>query len=219
LSGTTPETCTLANSGATTWYIGLYGLGASSFTIKATLTSGSGGQVTLDTAYSVDVKNNGTTYYHDGSDWVGRGPSGPLRTATLWNISGIDPAWNIVTVEARFFCQGKTGAPGTISVDRYGSSHGEDDPRSDSGANVYSKSGGSAYASFPEPSSGSWTGWMNLGDVAASDIAWCRDNGKSIWSVGLKAADAVEAGTTERHIDLPEDNEVNRAQLRITYTQ
>ena len=35
--GTTAETCTLSNSGATTWFIGVYGYKASSYTIKATL--------------------------------------------------------------------------------------------------------------------------------------------------------------------------------------
>jgi len=172
---------------------------------------------TIAAKYNVDIRNDGTKYYHDGSDWVGRGSSGVLRTATLWDISSIDAAWDVVTVEVRFFAEGKTGVPGSISVGRYGSSHGEDDPRSDSGALVYSKSAGSGYASFSEPSSGSWTGWVNLGNTAASDIAWCRDNGKSIWSVGLKASAAVEAGTTERHVDLSEDNEVTNAEIRITY--
>jgi len=176
-------------------------------------------QVTLGANYSVDVKNDGTKYYHDGNDWVGRGSSGVLRTATLWDISSIDPAWNVVMVEVRFFAEGRTGVPGSISVDRYGASHGEDDPRSDSGALVYSKSAGSGYASFSEPSSGSWTGWVNLGAAAASDLAWCRDNGKSIWSVGLKASAAVEAGTTANHLDLSEDNEVTNAEIRISYRQ
>jgi len=40
--GTTPETCTLPNSGATTWYMGVYGYHAGSYTITATL-SGEGG--------------------------------------------------------------------------------------------------------------------------------------------------------------------------------
>jgi serine protease len=38
--GTTAETCTLTNPGATTWYIGVYGYTAGSFTIKATLSGG-----------------------------------------------------------------------------------------------------------------------------------------------------------------------------------
>ena len=172
---------------------------------------------TFEAKYSMEVKNDGTKYYHDGSDWVGRGNTGVLRTATLWDISSIDPAWDVVTVEVRFFSESKTGSSGEITVGRYGSSHGEDDPRSDSGALVYSKSAGSGYASFSEPSSGSWTGWVSLGDTAASDLAWCRDNGKSIWSVGLKASAAVEAGTTPNHVDLSEDNEVTNAEIRITY--
>ena len=176
-------------------------------------------QVTLGANYSMEVKNDGSKYYHDGSDWVGRGNTGVLRTATRWDISSIDPAWDIVTVEVRFFAEDKTGVPGSISVGRYGSSHGEDDPSSDSGALVYSKSAGSGYASFPEPSSGSWTGWVNLGATAASDLTWCRDNAKSIWSVGLKASAAVEGGTTPNHVDLSEDNEVTNAEIRITYTQ
>jgi hypothetical protein len=65
---------------------------------------------------------------------------------------------------------------------------------------------------------GSWTNWVNLGSVAASDIAWCRDSGLATWSVGLKASDTVEASTTVRHVDISEDNEANDAELRITYT-
>ena len=91
-------------------------------------------------------------------------------------------------------------------------------PRSDSGAVAYSKSGGSQYATLPEPSSGAWTGWVNLGNVAAADLEWCRDNGRTIWSVGLKASAAVEAGTTVRHVDFSEDNEATNAEIRITYT-
>ena len=190
--------------------------GAWSSPVTSSLTV-TGVQVTLGANYSMEVKNDGSKYYHDGSDWVGRGNTGVLRTATRWDISSIDPAWDIVTVEVRFFAEGKTGVPGSISVGRYGSSHGEDDPSSDSGALVYSKSAGSGYASFPEPSSGSWTGWVNLGATAASDLTWCRDNAKSIWSVGLKASAAVEGGTTPNHVDLSEDNEVTNAEIRITY--
>ena len=29
--------------------------------------------VVLEATYSIDVKNSGTKYYHDGNDWVGRG--------------------------------------------------------------------------------------------------------------------------------------------------
>ena len=118
-----------------------------------------------------------------------------------------------------FTLKAKPDRPGTISVVRYGSSHGEDDPRSDSGAVAYSKSGGSQYATLPEPSSGAWTGWVNLGNVAAADLEWCRDNGRTIWSVGLKASAAVEAGTTVRHVEFSENNEAMNAELRITYTQ
>jgi len=172
----------------------------------------------LEAGYSIDVKNDGTKYYHDGNDWVGRTSTGALRTVNLWDISSINPAWDITAVEVRFFTESKLGSTGTISVVRYGSSHGEDDPRSDSGPGVYSKSGGSQYATLPEPSSGAWTGWVNLGDVAAADLEWCRDNGRTIWSVGLKASDAVETSATVRHVDLSEDNETVNAELRITYT-
>ena len=220
LGSTAAETCTLTNSGAATWFVGVHGYRAGSFTIRAILTGGgTGSPVTLEAGYSVDVKNDGTKYYHDGNDWVGRSSTGVLRAVNLWDISGINPAWDITAVEVRFYTESKTGSTGALSAVRYGSSHGEDDPRSDSGALVYSKSGGTAYASLPEPSSGSWTGWVNLGDVAAADIEWCRDNGRTIWSVGLKASSAVEGGTTVRHVDLSEDNEALNAELRITYTQ
>jgi hypothetical protein len=220
LNGTNAETCTLTTSGATTWFIGVHGYRAGSFTVKTTVsTSGGGSQVTLGASYSVDAKSNGAKYYHDGSDWVGRSSSGVLRAVNLWDISGIDPGWDITAVEVRFFIESKAGSTGPISVVRYGSSHGEDDPRSDSGAVVYNKSGGSQYATFPEPSAGAWTGWVNLGDGAAADIEWCRDNGRKIWSAGLKASATVEGSTTVRHIDLPEDNEATKAELRITYAQ
>ena len=219
LGSTNAETCTLTNSGATTWFIGVHGYRAGSFTVRATASgSGSGSQVTVGAGYSVDVKNDGTKYYHDNNDWVGRSSTGVLRIVNLWDISSTDPAWDITAVEVRFFTESKAGSTGAISVVRYGSSHGEDDPRSDSGPGVYSKSGGSPYATLPEPSSGAWTGWVNLGDVAAADLEWCRDNGRTIWSVGLKASDAVETSTTVRHVDFSEDNEAVNAELRITYT-
>ena len=188
-------------------------------TSSLTVTGGTEVQVTLEATYSTDVKNNGTKYYHDGNDWVGRSSSGVLRTANRWDISSIDPSWDIVSVEVRFYAESKIGSTGALSINRYGTSHGEDNPQTDTGTLVYSKSAGSAYASLPEPSSGSWTNWVNLGSTAASDIAWCRTSGKSTWSVGLKASDAVEASTTVTHVDFSEDNETNDAELRITYTQ
>ena len=162
-------------------------------TSSVTVTGGSEFRVTLEATYSTDVKSSGTKYYHDGNDWVGRSSSGILRAANRWDISSIDPSWDIVSVEVRFYAESKTGSPGELSINRYGSSHGEDNPQTDTGAQVYSKSAGSVYASLPEPSSGSWTNWVNLGSTAASDIAWCRDSGKSTWSVGLKASDAIES--------------------------
>ena len=188
-------------------------------TISASFkSSASAGQVTLEANYSVDIKNNGTKYYHDGNDWVGRSSTGILRTANRWDISSINPSWTIVSVEVRFYTESKVGSTGALSINRYGSSHGEDNPQTDTGAQVYSKSAGSAYKSLPEPSSGSWTNWVNLGSTAVSDIAWCRDNGKTTWSLGLKASSTVESSTTVTHVDFSEDNEANDAELRITYT-
>jgi serine protease len=63
--GTSSETCTLPNSGATTWYIGVHGYRAGSYTIKATLIGGGGGPTVLDSG----VPETGTvlqgqwTYY------------------------------------------------------------------------------------------------------------------------------------------------------------
>jgi hypothetical protein len=190
---------------------------SASFNIITNTTSTSAKRVTLEATYSTDVKSGGTKYYHDGSDWVGRGSSGAIRAASRWDISGIDPSWKIVSVEVRFYAETKTGSTGVLSINRYGSSHGEDNPESDIGTTAYSKIAGSTYASLPEPSSGSWTNWVNLGSPAASDIAWCRDNGKTTWSVGLKAPNAVETVTTVTHADFSEDNEANDAELRITY--
>ena len=130
-----------------------------SLIFQAFLAPGAGAsELTLEAAYSTDVKNSGTKYYHDGNDWVGRSTSsGIFRAANRWDISGIDPSWDIVSVEVRFYVEAKTGSPGTISINRYGTSHGEDNPQTDTGAQVYSKSAGTPYASLPEPSSGSWT--------------------------------------------------------------
>ena len=187
-------------------------------TSSVTVSGGSTTQLTLEATYSVDVSNGGIKYYHDGNDWVGRGSSGILRSVNRWNIASIDPSWDIVSVEVRFYTESKTGSPGTLSLTRYGTSHGEDNPESDTGTLAYSKIAGSTYASLPEPSSGSWTSWVNLGSAAVSDITWCRDGGLSIWSLGLKASDAIETSTTVRHVDFSEDNETNDAELRITYT-
>ena len=175
--------------------------------------------ITLESTYSTDVKNTGTRYYHDGNDWVGRSSSGPIRAVNRWDISSINPSWDIVSVEVRFYTEGKTGSPGTLSLTRYGSSHGEDNPQTDTGTLVYSKINSTPYASLPEPSVGTWTTWVNLGPDAASDIAWCRDGGFSTWSLGLKASDAIETSTTVRHADFSEDNEANDAELRITYIE
>lgn len=190
---------------------------SASFKIITSTTNTSARRVTLEATYSTDVKSGGAKYYHDGNDWVGRSSSGPIRAATRWDISSIDPSWNIVSVEVRFYAETKTGSTGALSINRYGSSHGQDNPQTDSGTLVYSKSAGSTYASLPEPSSGSWTNWVNLGSTAVSDIVWCRDNGKTTWSVGLKASSTVESSTTVRHVDFSEDNEANDAELRITY--
>jgi hypothetical protein len=43
----TAETCSLQNSGDTTWYIGVHGYRSGNYTVKATL-SGGGGQITLE---------------------------------------------------------------------------------------------------------------------------------------------------------------------------
>jgi hypothetical protein len=184
---------------------------------SVTVSGGSATQLILASTYSVDLKNNGTKYYHDGNDWVGRGSSGSIRAVNRWDISGINPSWNIISVEVRFYAESKTGSPGAISLNRYGSSHGEDNPQADAGTLAYTKINNTPYASLPEPSSGSWTSWVNLGSMAASDIAWCRDFGLSTWSLGLKASDAIETSSTVRHADFSEDNESNDAELRITY--
>ncbi|HQB53754.1 MAG TPA: PKD domain-containing protein, partial [Bacteroidales bacterium] len=178
---------------------------------------GSEYQLTLTSTYSTDVNSSGTKYYHDGADWVGRGNSGALRAVNRWNISGIDPSWTITSVEVRFYTESTAGSPGTLFLTRYGTSHGEDNPQADTGAQVYSKINNTPYASLPEPFSGSWTPWINLGPAAVADIAWCRMGGLGTWSAGLKASDAIESGTTIRHADFSEDNETNNAELRVTY--
>ena len=187
-------------------------------TSSLTITGSSEYQVTLEATYSTDVNNAGRKYYHDGSDWVGRGSSGPLRVASRWDISGIDPSWDIVSVEVRFYTESAKGSTGALSINRYGTFHGQDNPETDTGTQVYSKSAGTPYAPLPEPSSGSWTPWINLGSTAVSDIIWCRDGGFATWSVGLKASDAIESSTAINHVDFSEDNEANDAELRITYT-
>ena len=195
------------------------GAWSSPVTSSVTVTGGSTQyQLTLEASYSADINSSGTKYYHDGNDWVGRANSGPIRAVNRWNIASIDPSWDILSVEIRFYTESKTGSPGTLSLTRYGTSHGEDNPESDTGTLAYTKINNTPYASLPEPSSGSWTNWVNLGSIAASDITWCRDNGISTWSLGLKASDAIETSTTVRHADLSEDNEANDAELRITYT-
>ena len=129
-------------------------------TSSVTVTGGTEVQVSLEATYSTDVKSGGTKYYHDGNDWVGRSSSGAIRAVNRWDISSIDPSWDIVSVEVRFYAESKIGSTGALSINRYGTSHGEDNPQTDTGTLVYSKSAGSAYASLPEPSSGSWTNWV-----------------------------------------------------------
>jgi len=187
-------------------------------TRSLTITGSSEYQVTIEANYSTDVNNAGRKYWHDGSDWVGRGSSGPLRAVNRWDISGIDPSWDIVSVEVRFYTEAAKGSTGALSLNRYGTSYSQDNPEADTGTQVYSKINSTPYASLPEPSSGSWTPWINLGSTAVADITSCRDSGFVTWSVGLKASNAIETSTAINHVDFSEDNEANNAELRITYT-
>ena len=147
---------------------------------------GTNGQLTLEATYSTDIKSTGVKYYHDGNDWVGRSSSGILRAVNQWDISGIDPSWDITSIEVRFYVEAKTGSPGALSLTRYGTSHGEDNPQTDTGAQVYSKSNGTPYAPLPEPSSGSWTNWVSLGETAVADLLWCRDEQQNDMVVGAQ---------------------------------
>jgi hypothetical protein len=175
-------------------------------------------QVTISSNYSYDVNSAGTKYYHDGDDWIGRGSSNALRTINRFSLSSVNSAWTITKVEYRVYVVSKTGSPGTLSVVRYGTSHGEDDSAGDVGATAYTKSAGTEYATLSEPSAGAWTSWIDLGATAISDLEWCGTGAATTWTVALKVSAGIEGGGTQAYIAISEDNDVTGAQLRITYT-
>ena len=155
-------------------------------------------QLTLEATYSTDVKNSGTKYYHDGNDWVGRSSSGIFRAANRWDISGIDPSWDIVSVEVRFYVEAKPDLPGHFPSTAMAHPMVRTTPRLIPVRWYTARSPEvpmHPYLSLPQ---GPGPSWVNLGSTAASDIAWCRDGGLSTWSLGLKASDAIEASTTVR---------------------
>lgn len=175
-------------------------------------------QVIIKPSYTIEFASDGKSYYHDGSDWVGRGSVG-LRTVNAWPLVTINPGWIISEIAVRFNIKSKTGATGTLSLIRYGLNHGEDWPGgADSGTMHYTMlAGQTTYGSLAEPVTG-WTPWVALNQTALEDLKWCLNNSKTSWSVGLKAADTIENGTTANHVDLAEDNDPSPHELRLTYT-
>jgi hypothetical protein len=180
--------------------------------------SPSGTTATLYSSYSTDVNSSGTKFHHDGDDWVGRGSSGPLRVVNQFGITGVNPDWTVTKVEHRVYVESKTGSPGTISAARYGTSHGEDNAQSDAGSDVYTKAGGTEYATLSEPSGAGWSSWIDLGSTAITDLEWCADNEATTYTVALRASAEIEGGETQTYLALSEDNSATRAELRITYT-
>lgn len=168
----------------------------------------------ISTTYTLDVSDAGTKFYHDGSDWAGFDSTNKLRIANRWPITALNSSMTITAIEVRVYIVSVNGSPGSLNINRYGTSHGEDDPSTDSGGTVYSNCGGTNYSTFGTPSGGSWTGWVSLGATAISDLTWCVANGHSIWSIGLVESPQTESGVV--YYDLPEDNEANPAELRIT---
>jgi len=174
---------------------------------------------TLEAAYGADVSADEICYVADGTDWCGWDTViGDLkyRVCERWDISGIDADWDVTNVEVRAYVEDKVSNPGDFYCNRYGASHGEDDPETDcgNGGNPYDKCQGLNYTSIGEPANTSWTDWMDCGATADSDIEWCRDNAHGIWSCGFDCRDASET----EYLVLSEYNEENDAELRVTYT-
>ena len=95
---TTSEICTLTNTGATTWYIGVHGYYAGNFTVKATLSSGgcTTYRGTLLTG-EAEQQPNGTYYYSAASGThkgILSGPSGTDFDIRLYKWNGTD--WYVV---------------------------------------------------------------------------------------------------------------------------
>jgi hypothetical protein len=187
-----------------------------SYTIAAWAASDQ--QTTLAADYSFDVRSDPVKFVHDGDDWVGKGSGNPLRIATRWDVSSIAANYEISKVEVRWYVASKTGSPGTLYVNRYGSSHGETNPETDSAADSYTNCAGTNYATSTEPAAASWTEWIDLGATAITDLEWCRDNAQTTWAVGLKTAAGVEGGEVAAYLVIYEDTHANDAELKITYT-
>jgi hypothetical protein len=75
-----PETCTLPNTGATTWYIGVYGFTAGRFTINAAALSSEPYQQYsgVDGLISLEAENYHLNTSHGGHDWNVAYPAGYL---------------------------------------------------------------------------------------------------------------------------------------------
>ena len=172
-------------------------------------------ETTLEAGFSCESEDGDTLYCLDGADWVGNyAPSGDYRAAEQWTISGLDATDDVTAVEFRCYLDSKVGSPGTLSVNRYGTSHGEDDASDDTAANLFSRANGTNYTTIAEWSASNWCSWTALGATAESDIEWCRDNAHTVWALGLKTA---EGGGDNRY-EIAEYNETNDAELKITYT-
>lgn len=172
--------------------------------------------LTIQSSYSFDVNSVGTKFYHDGGDWVGRGANA-VRTVNMFPTTNLKSDYVVSSVEARFYVQAKSGSPGTLSITRYGSSHGQDNAAADSGATAYSSAAGTEYATVSEPTAGAWTAWTSLGPTAVVDLQYCINNSASTWTIGTKASSGVEGGSTDVYVDIDENSEAHPAEIRVKY--
>lgn len=188
--------------------------------IKNTWFEVSPDSTTLEAGYSADVHEDeppSDCYPSDDSDWIGRNADNEFfRTVNRWDVSGIDAGWDVTKVESRVYVEAVKVSPGPLQFNRYGTSHGEDNPQTDcgNGGLAFTKCDGTEYAEIVEPSTG-WTAFVDLGATACTDVEWCRDNASDIYSVGLTVDEASGGG---ERLEISEYDEGNDAELKITYS-
>jgi hypothetical protein len=177
-------------------------------------------ELVIDANYSADTE--GTSKDVGGTTEVigDISGAGELRTVVRFPITGLSAADTITAVEFRGYYSelGSAGAPGTIYAHRYGTSHGENDPNTDSAANMFARAKGDVqYAATAWPALNNYTTYLSLGATAITDLEWCLDNSATIFSIGL-----VEDGYTDRgdnfYRAISGYDQTNKPQLRVTYT-
>jgi hypothetical protein len=150
---------------------------------------------------------------NDGSDYVGSSDGSENRVAQRWSVTSVPASATVTKVEARVYVLDISGFPGELRFNRYGSSHGENNPAADGAAVAFPRCEGQTYANLSEVSVVGWTAWQELGSVAAADLTWVRAQGYQTYALGLTAGTISPSS----YYSLDEYASAHPPQLRVTY--